>query len=214
MIMTDRNANILTEEEIKQEMRNAQRSESNNAIKAGLAFSEYNTPFLYRKHMARDKITFERFSLVKNTQINKQESHEESNLNYTQSTIGQERAGVNLQKGRLDNNLTELDVTGLSRAFAYDQDTTMMQKEEKETTENSIKRNLKNMCSRPKRQIVEFYNDSMDKSLHSMIRSMAMNVFNICPEEGCGKMMLAHTDYYYHSNGCIEIKYVEDSNNK
>ena len=43
-------------------------------------------------------------------------------------------------------------------------------KDDKEINENSLKRKLKTMCARPKRLIVEFYDDETDKSLHAMIR--------------------------------------------
>ena len=87
-------------------------------------------------------------------------------------------------------------------------------KDEKDNiNENSLKRKLKNMCSRPKRLIVEFYDDKTDKSLHAMIRSMAHSSMLFCSEDGCGKPHLYHTDYLYHANGCIEIKYLEDSSN-
>ena len=42
---------------------------------------------------------------------------------------------------------------------------------------------------------------------------MAVNSLLYCSEDGCGKPHLYHTDYLYHANGCIEIKYLEDSNN-
>ena len=45
-----------------------------------------------------------------------------------------------------------------------------------------------------------------------MLKDLATKSYQECPNEGCGKARIKHTDYYYHGNGCIEIKYMDDSN--
>ena len=45
-----------------------------------------------------------------------------------------------------------------------------------------------------------------------MIKKMATTALSLCEIEDCKKIKLIHTDYYYHNNGCVEIKYKEDVN--
>lgn len=72
--------------------------------------------------------------------------------------------------------------------------------------EADIKRKLKKMCYKPNRQKIEFYNQKTDMSVFTMIRNMARQSIKNCGAETCGKPFLAHTDYWYHGNGCIEMK--------
>lgn len=39
---------------------------------------------------------------------------------------------------------------------------------------------------------------------------MAKSALQRCEVDDCDKIRLIHTDYFYHNNGCIEIKYRED----
>jgi|LauGreDrversion4_2_1035121.scaffolds.fasta_scaffold21474_4 hypothetical protein len=40
---------------------------------------------------------------------------------------------------------------------------------------------------------------------------MATKCFTDCQNPGCGIKRIKHTDYYYHSKGSVEIKYMEDN---
>jgi hypothetical protein len=44
-----------------------------------------------------------------------------------------------------------------------------------------------------------------------MIKHFAKTSTSVCQSEGCGKQRISHTDYWYHNNGAIEIKFIEDS---
>ena len=77
--------------------------------------------------------------------------------------------------------------------------------------EANLRKKLKNMCFRPRRHIIKFYDKQSDKSLHTMIKGMAQGSFKLC--QSCEKPYLIHTDYWYHGDGCIEIKYMEDAAN-
>jgi len=79
--------------------------------------------------------------------------------------------------------------------------------DEKEISETNLRKKLKYMCNKPQRQIARFYNEDSDISLYSMVIKMAESALQLCPVESCQKMRVNHTDYWYHSNGCIEVKY-------
>ena len=45
-----------------------------------------------------------------------------------------------------------------------------------------------------------------------MIKELATKSIYECSNEGCCRLRIKNTDYYYHGNGCIEIKYIDDRN--
>lgn len=47
-----------------------------------------------------------------------------------------------------------------------------------------------------------------------MIKKMATSTLQVCEAAHCKKIRLLHTDYYYHNNGCVEIKCREDPTNQ
>ena len=51
--------------------------------------------------------------------------------------------------------------------------------------EANLRKKLKNMCFRPKRHNVKFYDTTSDKSLHTMIKNMAQGSFKLCQAESC-----------------------------
>jgi hypothetical protein len=54
-------------------------------------------------------------------------------------------------------------------------------------SESKLRSKLKNMCNRPKREIVKFYDKKSDKSLYSMIKELAQGSLNNCSSESCQK---------------------------
>jgi len=40
-----------------------------------------------------------------------------------------------------------------------------------------------------------------------MLRRLAKQSITNCKADQCFKSRLAHTDYWYHGNGCVEIKF-------
>lgn len=82
------------------------------------------------------------------------------------------------------------------------------------TDEASIRRKIKQMCSKPQKQLVRFYNEESDISLYQMIKKLATQALHLCDNKECKKIRLLHTDYYYHHNGCVEIKYREEPSNQ
>ena len=56
-----------------------------------------------------------------------------------------------------------------------------------------------------------FYSEENDVSLFQMIKKMATTALSLCEIDDCKKIRLIHTDYFYHNNGCVEIKYKEDT---
>jgi len=66
------------------------------------------------------------------------------------------------------------------------------------------------MCSKPKSVKVNFNSISEDRTLFWKIKDLATKCYDICPNENCGRMRIKHTDYFYHGNGCVEIKFQED----
>jgi hypothetical protein len=69
------------------------------------------------------------------------------------------------------------------------------------------------MCNKPSRQKIEFYSSKTDLSVFSMIRRLATQIITTCPYEGCLKKRITHTDYWYHGNGSVEIKFKLDKEN-
>jgi len=64
------------------------------------------------------------------------------------------------------------------------------------------------MCNKPIRQKIEFYSATNDLSIFTMIKRLAKTALINCTAESCSKSRLAHTDYWYHGNGCVETKFV------
>ena len=54
-------------------------------------------------------------------------------------------------------------------------------------SESKLRSKLKNMCNRPKREIVKFYDKKTDKSLYSMIKELAQGSLNLCQYDSCQK---------------------------
>mmetsp|Transcript_8627 Transcript_8627/g.10653 ORF Transcript_8627/g.10653 Transcript_8627/m.10653 type:complete len:178 (-) Transcript_8627:2711-3244(-) len=73
--------------------------------------------------------------------------------------------------------------------------------------EASIRKRLHNMCFRPRRTIIPFLDGEKDMSLFSFLKKRCEMLNQNCSEEGCGKAMMQHYDYWYHGEGCIEIKF-------
>lgn len=70
------------------------------------------------------------------------------------------------------------------------------------------------MCGgKPQKQLVKFYDEETDISLYQMIKKMATSTLHVCEAAHCKKIRLLHTDYYYHNNGCVEIKCREEPTN-
>lgn len=68
------------------------------------------------------------------------------------------------------------------------------------------------MCSKPKCVRVNFNSIKEDRTLFWKIRDLAIMSYYDCSNDGCGRPRIKHTDYFYHSKGCVEIKYQEDKN--
>lgn len=64
------------------------------------------------------------------------------------------------------------------------------------------------MCSKPVRQKIDFYSSKTDVSVFTMIKRLAKQSITNCQADTCQKPRVAHTDYWYHGNGCVEIKFV------
>jgi hypothetical protein len=64
---------------------------------------------------------------------------------------------------------------------------------------------------KPKRVLVNFYSEQNDVSVFSMVKHFAKTANSVCQADGCGKQRISHTDYWYHNNGSVEIKFIEDS---
>ena len=75
----------------------------------------------------------------------------------------------------------------------------------KKQNEAELRKKLKNMCSRPKRTIIPFLAEEKDMSLFTFLRKTAKNFTNktLCNNEGCKKLLMEHTDYWYHGDGCV-----------
>lgn len=86
--------------------------------------------------------------------------------------------------------------------------------DEKFTDEGAIRNKIKQMCMKPQKQHVKFYDENSDISLYQMIKKMANTALQLCENKDCKKIRLLHTDYYYHHNGCLEIKYREEPSNQ
>lgn len=69
------------------------------------------------------------------------------------------------------------------------------------------------MCNKPSPLKIDFYCEKTDVSVFTMIKRLAKQSITTCTAEGCNKVRLTHTDYWYHGNGCVEIKFllVDDS---
>jgi hypothetical protein len=65
------------------------------------------------------------------------------------------------------------------------------------------------MCQKPRKRQVKFYSQQSDISLYQMIKKLATQAMQGC--EHCRKLRLLHTDYFYHNNGCVEIKYRQET---
>jgi hypothetical protein len=68
------------------------------------------------------------------------------------------------------------------------------------------------MCTVPQRKKIDFYQRKKDThitdiSLFTMVRRLAKQSITNCKADQCFKSRLAHTDYWYHGNGCVEIKF-------
>lgn len=78
------------------------------------------------------------------------------------------------------------------------------------------------MCFKPKRLIVKFYSkvaedkagkpvleeaNTDDISLIEFIRNIDSSAKDTCPNEDCKRQKWHHTDFYYHGNGCVQIRY-------
>ena len=74
--------------------------------------------------------------------------------------------------------------------------------------EASVKKTIKNMCHKPERIRIDFYKEG-DISIYSMIKQLASTAVNNCNSETCDRPRVAHTDYYYHGSGTVEIKYMD-----
>lgn len=52
--------------------------------------------------------------------------------------------------------------------------------EQKTENENEMKRKLKKMCNKPKRELVNFYSEQNDVSIFSMIKHFAKTAHSVC----------------------------------
>jgi len=66
------------------------------------------------------------------------------------------------------------------------------------------------MCSKPKSVKVNFNSGTEDRTLFWKIKDLATKSYELCPNENCGRPRIKHTDYFYHGNGCVELKFQED----
>ena len=82
--------------------------------------------------------------------------------------------------------------------------------EDSTMNETTIRKRLHNMCYRPRRIVIPFLDGKADMSLFTFLRQRAEMPGQICPEEGCGKPLLTHTNYWYHGDGSLEIDSVHD----
>jgi hypothetical protein len=64
------------------------------------------------------------------------------------------------------------------------------------------------MCNKPVRSKIDFYSLKNDVSVFTMIKRLAKQSITNCKADQCFKSRLAHTDYWYHGNGCVEIKFM------
>lgn len=62
------------------------------------------------------------------------------------------------------------------------------------------------MCNKPQRLKIDLYSVKNDYSVFTMIKRLAKTAMSNCQAESCSKPRLAHTDYWYHGNGCVEMK--------
>jgi hypothetical protein len=70
------------------------------------------------------------------------------------------------------------------------------------------------MCNKPLRKKINLYSAENDISLFTMIQNLAKSALTLCQNDLCNKTKLAHTDFWYHNNGCIKIKMlIKDSQN-
>jgi len=73
-------------------------------------------------------------------------------------------------------------------------------------TEADLRKKLKNMCTRPKRTIINFFQDENDASLFTFLDKASKQFSKVCTEDGCGKSNMLHTSYWYHGKGSVQIK--------
>ena len=146
-------------------------------------FDGYDSPYLFKKHMDRSQIVFERFSLV-------------------QSYIKDKSGNIVLLNADNDADPVTPVSVGQKNRISGESDSSQKGNNE-EMKEGELRKKLKNMCTRPKRSIIPFLNEKSDVSLFTFLKSIAKNHDKTCPEEGCGKAYLYHIDYLYHGDGCV-----------
>lgn len=113
-------------------------------------FKQLDSPFLYEKEMTRDFLVFEYFSLVVPSQ---KDWIEDLNLTMIGSDVNESMVDIKRQESIKRQN----DVST----------------EEDFNDEASIRRKIKQMCTKPQKQLVRFYNEESDISLYQMIKRLA-----------------------------------------
>mgnify|MGYP001626723337 CR=1 FL=1 len=73
-------------------------------------------------------------------------------------------------------------------------------------TEDYVRRKLKHMCMKPRRTIMNFLDESKDRSLFDWLKQRNEKIAESCPTQSCKLPNKNHSDYYNHNNGCVVVK--------